>query len=195
MSPDHWNDVSVLIFRVQRDVERDCRRADRRRSHSGIGSDAQARASPRGSRGPRCPSDNGCWARVHAIAPYFAQHVAVRGTSFPMQRRTKAPTIRFDYACDDRQGPRGARAGHRRGLPAGCRPRRSAGPATGSCSTGSSPARGRGGPPQRRCWTDAHDAHNKRLIARQAVLADVWERVRTSSPPATSRHAGCAPRG
>tara|TARA_B100000676_G_scaffold299895_1_gene344824 strand:+ start:672 stop:1811 length:1140 start_codon:yes stop_codon:yes gene_type:complete len=143
-------------------------------------------ASPRGIAWPAMPhSDNGCWARVHAIAPYFAQHVAVRGTGIsdaaPHEGGTYPYPLLTTLATTDKALvgalARAIDEGYPRfrdadpGAIGWARDRQlfdwvvpwHAGAVDYFRSVGA--------------WTDAHDAHNKRLIARQAVLADVWERV------------------
>ncbi|MGE0698865.1 MAG: TAXI family TRAP transporter solute-binding subunit [Hyphomicrobiaceae bacterium] len=153
----------------------------------------EVETSPRGLIWPPAPhADDAGWARLRKIAPYFAKHKATCGAAglspanpvelpaypYPLYmayasladdlvyNATKAMILGFDAYKDGAPGAAGLALSAQNFQwavpyhPGAVKAIKEAGK-----------------------WTDAFEAHNQKLIARQKVLADTWAAYTKASPP------------
>ena len=153
-------------------------------------------ASPRGIHWPRIPHDDAaCWARVHAIAPYFTPHMAVRGTGMSEKEPHEGGTYPYPLLTTLEKTDAAVTAALAKAIDEGYTRFKDADPGAigwardrqifdwvvpwhaGAVAY----FRGVG------AWTEAHDAHNARLLERQRVLEDAWQLVAKSGDDLEAR--------
>ena len=141
-------------------------------------------ASPRGIVWPPVPhADANCWARVHAIAPYFTPHMAVRGTAISETTPHEGGTYPYPLLTTLAKTDPAVTAALARAIDEGFEQFKEADPGAigwardrqifdwvvpwhpGAVSYFRSVG----------AWTEAHDAHNERLLERQRILAGAWQ--------------------
>ena len=150
----------------------------------------QLEASPRGIFWPPAPHDDAaCWAGINRIAPYFTAHVATRGTGISAANPHEGGTYPYPLligldSSDEAVVHALARVIHRHyddyknadpGAIGWALERQvldwvvpfHAGAVRYFREVGA--------------WTDAHEAHNQRLLERQRVLQQAWQEVKSRS--------------
>ncbi len=140
-------------------------------------------ASPRGILWPPVPhADAECWARVHAIAPYFSQHHAVRGTGISDAAPHEGGTYPYPLLTTLGTADAAVVAALAEAIDEGYPRFKDADP--GAIGWARDRQIFRWVVPWHPgavgyfrsvgAWTAEDDAHNERLLARQAVLAKAW---------------------
>ena len=153
-------------------------------------------ASPKGIFWPPIPHDDAaCWGRVHAIAPYFAQHNAVRGTAISSEQPHEGGTYPYPLLTTLDSADAAMVAALAKAIDEGYERFRDADPgAIGWArdrqifdwvvpwhegAVGYFVGVG--------AWTEAHSAHNERLLERQRALAGAWDALDKSGSNLDSR--------
>lgn len=143
----------------------------------------QLEASPRGIFWPPVPHDDAaCWSRLTRLAPYFTPHVATRGTGISVEHPHEGATYPYPLligldTADETVVHALARAIHRH-----YDEFRNADPGAVGWAIDRQifdwvvPYHAGAVRYFREIgvWSDAHQAHNERLIERQRVLAEAW---------------------
>ena len=145
-------------------------------------------ASPRGITWPIVAhADEACWAAIHQVAPHFTPHFATRGAGISTEHPHEGATYPYPLlTVMADQDPDLIRAVVRV-IVENYDAYKDADPGAMGWALDRQvfdwvvpfhPA-AIGYFKERGVWTDAHDAHNRKLIERQSILADAWQKALT----------------
>ncbi|MDX2158388.1 MAG: TAXI family TRAP transporter solute-binding subunit [Hyphomicrobiaceae bacterium] len=151
----------------------------------------EAESSPRGLIYPVMPhSDTAGWARVAKVGPYFAKHKSTCGISASKDKPLETSSYPYPIFMVYTSVPADTVYGLAKAMVDGYDAYKDAVPGASGLDVKTQnfqwvlpvhPAAVKAFK-EAKAWTDADEAHNQKLLARQKVLADSWQNFLKSNP-------------